>query len=125
MGTDERAVRRVQGCPATATRPCAAGRAPPRRPAGRARPVSEPQHADGLPGWVELDPACHLGDRGRVPLTGRGYPTGLHATFSDALRRLPVAGTVGMVLADGDHEGGGGLIALLIILLVLYLLFRR
>jgi hypothetical protein len=36
-----------------------------------------------------------------------------------------VAGTVGMILADGDHEGGGGLIALLIILLVLYLLFRK
>jgi hypothetical protein len=69
--------------------------------------------------------ACHLPVGGRVSLTGRGYPIGLRDTYSDALRRLPVAGTVGMVLADGDHEGGGGLIALLIILLVLYLLFRK
>jgi hypothetical protein len=83
------------------------------------------RHPDGHPRRSKLDPACHLGDGGRVPLTGRGYPTGLHVTFSEALRRLPVAATVGMVLADGDHEGGGGLIALLIILLVLYLLFRK
>jgi hypothetical protein len=38
---------------------------------------------------------------------------------------LAVAGTVGLVLADGDGSEGGGLFALLLILLVLYLLFRK
>jgi hypothetical protein len=42
----------------------------------------------------------------------------------DALRRFAVAGTVGLVLADGGGEGGGGLLGLLLILLVVYLLFR-
>jgi hypothetical protein len=83
------------------------------------------QHADGIPGSSEPDPACHLVVRGRVSFTGPGYPIGLHDTYSHGCGGWPVAGTVGLVLADGGGEEGGGLIALLIILLVLYLLFRK
>jgi hypothetical protein len=65
---------------------------------------------------------------GRVSLPGRaGYPEYVaRHVLETPSGGLAVAGTVVLVLADGDgSDSGGGLIALLIILLVLWLLLRK